>query len=89
MAKHKNNLTAKNKDFPAMVYKNFVEKIYGPAAQLLYKRDVKSPKPQIMIKDFETKQAPVTLYQQIFPEVTNAFSKDQFDNLINSYYTSH
>ena len=89
MAKYKNNLSNKNKDFPAMVYKNFVEKIYGSAAQLLYKRDVKNPKPQIMIKDFETKQSPINLFQQIFPEVTNAFSKDQFENLINSYYTSH
>lgn len=89
MSKYKNNLSNKNKDFPSMVYKNFVEKIYGSAAQLLYKRDVKNPKPQIMIKDFETKQSPVNLYQQIFPEVTSSFSKEQFDNLINSYYTSH
>jgi hypothetical protein len=83
------NIDNKNKDFPMRVYKNFVEKIYGSGAQLLYKRDIKNPKPQIMIKDFETKQAPVNLYQQYFPEVTNAFSKEQFDNLINTYYTSH
>ena len=89
MAKNKTNLSNRNKDFPQMVYKNFVEKIYGSAAQLLYKRDVKNPKPQIMIKDFETKQSPINLFQQVFPEVTNAFSKEQFDNLINSYYTSH
>jgi hypothetical protein len=89
MSKNKKELDNKNKDFPMRVYKNFVEKIYGSGAQLLYKRDIKNPKPQIMIKDFETKQAPVNLYQQYFPEVTNAFSKEQFDNLINTYYTSH
>lgn len=89
MAAHKNSLENKNKDFPTKVYKNFVEKIYGPGAQLLYKRDVKNPKPQVMIKDFETKQAPVNLYQQVFPEVTNAFTKEQFENLISTYYTSH
>lgn len=89
MAEHKNDLEQKNKDFPTKVYKNFVEKIYGSAAQLLYKRDVKNPKPQVMIKDFETKQSPVNYFQQIFPEVTNAFSNEQFENLINSYYTSH
>jgi hypothetical protein len=42
-----------------------------------------------MIKDFETKQSPINLFQQVFPEVTSAFSKEQFDNVINSYYTSH
>lgn len=89
MFKHKKELDNKNKDFPTRVYKNFVEKIYGSAAQLLYKRDVKNPKPQVMIKDFETKQSPVNLFQQVFPEVTNAFTKEQFDNLISSYYTSH
>ena len=89
MSEHKAGLENKNKDFPTKVYKNFVEKIYGPGAQLLYKRDVKNPKPQIMVKDFETKQAPVNLYQQAFPEVTNAFTKEQFENLISSYYTSH
>lgn len=89
MKENKSSLDNKNKDFPTKVYKNFVEKIYGSGAQLLYKRDVKSPKPQIMIKDFETKQAPVNLYQQVFPEVTNAFSKEQFDNLIDTYYTTH
>jgi hypothetical protein len=89
MKKHKNDLDFNKKDFPAKVYKIFVEKIYGPSAQLLYKRDVKNPKPQIMIKDFETKQAPVNFFQNIFPEVTNAFTKDTFENLINSYYTSH
>lgn len=89
MKENKSSLDNKNKDFPTKVYKNFVEKIYGSGAQLLYKRDVKNPKPQIMIKDFETKQAPVSLYQQVFPEVTNAFSKEQFDNLIDTYYTTH
>lgn len=89
MLKHKPSLDNKNKDFPAKVYKNFVQKIYGPAAQLLYKRDVKNPKPQVMIKDFETKQSPINLFQQNFPDVTNEFSKEQFENLINSYYTSH
>jgi hypothetical protein len=89
MNKHKKELDNKNKDFPLLVYKNFVEKIYGYSAQLLYKRDIKNPKPQIMIKDFETKQAPVNLFQQTFPEVTNAFTKEQFENLINAYYTSH
>lgn len=89
MNRHKKELDNKNKDFPTKVYKNFVEKIYGPAAQLLYKRDVKNPKPQIMDKDFNTKQAPVNLFQQIFPEVTSAFTKEQFENLITTYYTSH
>ena len=29
MSKYKNNLSNENKEFPSMVYKNFVEKIYG------------------------------------------------------------
>lgn len=88
IAKNKTNLNNKNKDFPQMVYKNFVEKIYGSAA-LINKRDIKNPKPQIMMRDFEAKQSAVNYFQQVFPEVTNAFSKEQFDNLINTYYASH
>lgn len=86
--KHEKGLSNKNKDLPTMVYKNFAEKIYGEAA-LINKRDIKNPKPQIMLRDFEAKQSAINYFQQIFPEVTNAFTKEQFETLINSYYTSH
>ena len=86
--KHEKDLSNKNKDYPTMVYKNFAEKIYGEAA-LINKRDIKNPKPQIMLRDFEAKQSAINYFQQIFPEVTNAFTKEQFETLINSYYASH
>ena len=68
------------------IYSNFLEKLYSPSAQLLYKRDSRNPKGQIHDRDFSTKQAAVNKFQDLFTNVTSDFSKERFDNLIDQYY---
>jgi len=69
-----------------VIYNNFLEKLYSPQAQLLYKRDSRNPKGEIHERDFTTKQAAVNKFQDMFKNVTSNFPKERFDNMIETYY---
>ena len=68
------------------IYEDFLDKIYSPAAQMLYKRDSRNPKGEINERDFSTKQAAVNKIQDMFPNITSNYSKERFDNIVNNYY---
>lgn len=73
-------------DLENKIYDQFLDKLYSPAAQMLYKRDSRNPKGEINERDFSTKQAAVNKIQDMFPNVTANYSKERFDNTINNYY---
>ena len=73
-------------DLENKIYAQFLDKLYSPAAQMLYKRDSRNPKGEINERDFTTKQAAVNKIQDMFPNVTANYSKERFDNTINNYY---
>lgn len=76
----------RGEDIEKEVYNSFLEKLYSPSAQLLYKRDSRNPKGEIHERDFATKQAAVNKFQDIFTNITVDYPEDKFNNIITNYY---